>query len=391
MPQRMLVACFACVMAAMPPADAGAAASNDDWVDTQVMFKENITLYVGKQRLPWTDQPMPVTVEQVQDDWLWVGYAWVLKSQVLTLEDAPAYYTKWLERAPDHAVDAYSLRGISWLAQGEYTSAERDFDDALRLAPRNSGLYVCRGKARYSLNNYDAAIRDFTEAIRLDPSNLVAYNDRGGAWNSKGEFERSRQDHDYVLRVDPNNATAYNNRGKNWLDCNEYQKALDDYNHSIRLDPKYVGTYANRGMLHAKLGDYPAAIADFEKAMKLGPREWPSYYGWARLLATSPWPQLRDGPRAKQFAQRACELSRWNEWRTVATLAAANAELGDYETAIKLQNKAIAMSQPANDVDQRANEKRLACYKAGKPFVDEELPSPSPADDAGDSTGTSEK
>ncbi|HEX4131833.1 MAG TPA: tetratricopeptide repeat protein [Pirellulales bacterium] len=358
---------------------APAAAADDDWIGAQVLPKETARPRLDKQVLKWNDLPLPCTVEQVQGDWLWVKTAWVLKSDVLTLDQAPAYYTELMKRVGEGKSVVYALRGISWLLNQEYVNASRDFDEAVRLEPGNASYHHLRGKSLYLLHKYDDALAEFNESIRLAPSNLVVHNDRAVTWNALGEHQRANQELRDVLRTDPNNALAYSNLGANWYDQGEDDKALDALNNAIRLDPKFAGAYCNRGRVLTKKGDYPTAVDDFQKAMKLAPREWYSYHGWARVLATAHWPQLRDGPRAKQLAERSCELSRWNEWHAIATLAAAEAELGNYETAMKLQTKAMAMSQPAKERDQLENEKRMACYKAGKAYYDDapaEAPGP---------------
>ena len=358
---------------------ASARADEDPWVGKQVMRKETAQPQLGNKKLEWSAVPLPGTVEQVNGDWMWMGAAWVRKQDVIAIDDAPTYYTGLIQRTGGKAAVAYALRGVSWLCKREYAFAVKDFDEAVRLEPGNSTYHACRGKAQFMLHQYEQALANFNEAIRLNPANLVAYNDRGATYNAMNEFQRAHDQLNEVLRVDPNNALAYNNRGANWNDRGELDKALDDLNQAIKLDPKMGGAYCNRGRVLTKQGKYPEAISAIEKAIKISPHEWSSYNGWARVLATSPWPQLRDGKRAKELAEHACDMSKWTEWMPIASLAAAYAELGDYEQAIKWQTKAMAMDQPPKETDAKDNAKRLECYKAGKPFI-EELPEEKPAD-----------
>ena len=78
---------------------------------------------------------------------------------------------------------------------------------------------------------------------------------------------------------------------------------------------------------------------------------------------------MQNWRHVKEMATKACEISKWREWLCVATLAAACAERGEFEEAIKWQTKAMAMSQPAEERDQKDNDERLQLYRAGKPFV----------------------
>lgn len=346
---------------------APAGADDDDWVGRRVMLKENAQPMMGTRQLSWSAVPLPATVGGKNGSWLYVGSAWVQRDQLVLIEDAPAYYTTLIQRGSS-VTAAYALRGVSWFTLGEHENAVRDLSEALRREPGNSNFACVRGKAYYMQHKYDLAMADFTEAIRLDPNNAVAYNDRGATFNAESEYAKAKEQFDLVLRRFPDNALAFANRGANWADQNEFDKALEDINQAIKLDPKFAGAYVNRGKVLFKKGDYPQAIADYETAVKLAPHSWEGYYGWAGILATSPWPQIRSGRRAVEMATKACELSRWNEWLAVQALAAAYAETGDFEAAVKWQTKAIALSQPAEEKDQKENEQRLALYQAGKPY-----------------------
>lgn len=362
-----------------------AAAADDDWIGQRVMLKETSKPKVGSQTFKWGDVPLPATVTKVEGDWLWLGVAWAKKDEALKLDDALVYYSQLIERDDlEKKIIGYALRGVTWIAKREWDNAIKDLSTAIRVVPNNTSFYSLRGKAYHAKRRFDEALADFTEAIRLDPSNLIAYNDRGVTWTNKGDYHKAEQQFNEVLRRDPDNALAFANRGTNYFKQDEYDKALGDLTHAIKLEPTLTFAYGNRGRVYMKLGNYPEAMADYEKAIKIAPYEWVAYNGRARILATAPdfVYHLRDGKKALVEAKKACDLSDWDEWIPIASLAAAYAETGDFESAVKWQTKAMEMSQPAEDRDQRDNERRLALYKAGKPFHEEVASRPASDDDA---------
>ncbi len=114
------------------------------------------------------------------------------------------------------------------------------------------------------------------------------------------------------------------------------------------------------------------AIGDLSKAAEIAQR--------ARLLATCPEDRQRDGKKAQELAQKACELTHWQNAGFVDTLAAACAAAGQFADAVKWQKKAMADPVFAEREGERARA-RLALYEAGKPY--REQPPASPAAAAG--------
>lgn len=80
----------------------------------------------------------------------------------------------------------------------------------------------------------------------------------------------------------------------------------------------------------------------------------------AWLLATCPDDTLRDGQLAVKHATKACELSDWNRAMFLDTLAAAYAEAGDFESAVKWQQEAIRL-----DDGTEGFQERLRMFEAG--------------------------
>ena len=75
--------------------------------------------------------------------------------------------------------------------------------------------------------------------------------------------------------------------------------------------------------------------------------------------------RFRDGKRAVELATNACELSSWKNAYGVCTLAAAYAEAGDFENAVKWQEEFLRL---CSEVDRKKWSYLLDLYKSGKPY-----------------------
>lgn len=84
------------------------------------------------------------------------------------------------------------------------------------------------------------------------------------------------------------------------------------------------------------------------------------------MLATCPETKLRDGSKAVTSATRACELTQWKKGRPLAALAAAYAESGDFQSAVRWQQKAIELTLE-EDSSKRYYQSCLERYRSGKP------------------------
>ena len=138
---------------------------------------------------------------------------------------------------------------------------------------------------------------------------------------------------------------------------------------AIDRDPETQSGYNLRASIHYQLADYRAALADHQKAAELDPDDAGTLNFIAWIRATCLLDELRDGPQALRDATRACELTEYKLPGYLDTLAAAHAEVGRFEDAVRWQEKAIKLVPP----DQRPEyEERLKLYQEGKPYRDRE-------------------
>ena len=69
----------------------------------------------------------------------------------------------------------YQARGFAWLSKKDYDRAIKDFDEAIRLDPKDACAYVNRGCAWLNLREYKSEIKDYNAAVCLDPNGVEAY------------------------------------------------------------------------------------------------------------------------------------------------------------------------------------------------------------------------
>ena len=153
----------------------------------------------------------------------------------------------------------------------------------------------------------------------------------------------------------PENSSARYNRGMFYYRRRQYQLALRDLDAAVRLRPGYLFFAVTRAGMYAKLGDYSRAMKEYNYLLTLtspnggvaAPSGIPQIRamilnGRAWLQATCPDGRFRNGQQAVTDAKKALALGGSFKNSYLDTLAAAYAEAGDFDSAIRYEEEAIA-------------------------------------------------
>lgn len=221
----------------------------------------------------------------------------------------------------------------------------------------------------------DRAVDQTTNLIQRDPKNAWSFLYRGVSFLERGDFDLAIRDFDDVLQLKPENPSAYNNRGIAWEAKGQIQEALGNFSEAIRLDPNFANYRVNRGNVFRKLGRFQDALADYDAAIDRDNNFAPAYANRAWIRATCPVESLRDGNKAVASATRGCDLTQNRSAAFLDVLAAAHAEAGNFDEAVKSAKAAIANLAGGDSSTRTRFEAHLKQYEGKKPWR-EEMPSP---------------
>jgi tetratricopeptide (TPR) repeat protein len=268
-----------------------------------------------------------------------------------------------LRMRPDAKAAAEILgeRGGAYVEKGELNKAMADAEEAVRLSPAYFRGYQVRGRIFRHRGEVDKAIREFNTALKLAPNFAQLYNNRGNAFSQLGQEERAIQDYSEAIRRAPRTIDGYVNRGGLYTKLGRFDKAIADLDVAISINPGDSDSYSNRGQANKGKHNYKLAISDYKKALELSPHDPDILNNMAWLKATCPLDSFRNGKEALNEGNEACRLTNWRNADDIDTLAAANAEVGDFERAV--QYATIALKMKIELRDHGGLEKRLALYR----------------------------
>ena len=253
---------------------------------------------------------------------------------------------------------------------GRDAEAVAELEALLDLHPRDPEALLNLGTLHASLGRKDEALATFERLIEVggDPEvQSAAYAQKGLLLEESGDTEAAIAEYEAAVELAPESVQAQANLAAALGRAGRFDLAAKHYSRVVDLAPERVDAHFGRAMALILSESYSQALEALEDSLREHPQNVAIAHALARLLATSPDPVVRDGPRAVGMAEAVFQAESTLEH--AETLAMALAEIGRFEEAIELQNQVVSESQRRGQaaVTNRAT-RRLESYQRGEPY-----------------------
>ncbi|MDB6092648.1 MAG: yrrB [Verrucomicrobia bacterium] len=188
---------------------------------------------------------------------------------------------------PLFVVLALGLIGVTWRRNEDYRSERALWAQTVEAAPRNPGAHNNLAKALLEEKDFSGADREFTEALRLNPNLPGAWNNAGALRLHEGKVLEAIAAYENALRLVPDYADARAGLGRALVQAGRLPEAILQFERTLALRPDSVETHNFLAFAWYKSGRKEEAIAEYRNVLRLKPDHSEAGYNLANLLAQS--------------------------------------------------------------------------------------------------------
>jgi arylsulfatase A-like enzyme len=298
------------------------------------------------------------------------------------IEDLRAELSTLIEEAPERASGARTAIDTATAAQLEalgYIAAApaEALDDELALLevsgvdPRtltDDMVLLARAEGSKLVENYEASAEKYRKVIGRNPDSVPLLMRFNYVLGRLGEDDERFEILTRVIELAPETAPAYSHLAQIVFQRGDPEEAERLLAASLSIDPCTASPRATLAYLAALRGDHGRHLEVLKEGIDDCPVEDGILNNYAYALATNPDEKHRDGDEALRIAKQITqgELGRRHDY--LDTLACAYAEVGDFASAARAGEEALALLDTAADptlIDE--SKVHLERFRAGRP------------------------
>jgi predicted TPR repeat methyltransferase len=220
---------------------------------------------------------------------------------------AEAALQRALTAAPNNS-DAWHLRGVLSLQQGDYPAAVQFLRKAISFNPTHPDYLYNLAGAYFMLEQWSDAVKSYQATLQLNPAFAEAYKGLGAALKKLERFREASEAFQRSLELNPAQFPVYLDLADSLEADNRLSYAVQTVQLALKLEPYSPEAHERLASLYRKLGDHfngatayynlgvarqkqkadEAAIEAFREAIQLNPTHPKALYTLASLTGQTP-------------------------------------------------------------------------------------------------------
>lgn len=264
--------------------------------------------------------------------------------QALTAADLALKYLP--KKDVDYVAYAYSTRAGIYLHIEDSVKALADYNEAIRLKPKETQPYEERAQLYYEQGKYDLANADYRKMVELKPGDVMGYMGLGRNANAQEQWEEAVKQFDYVTKLESEYSSGYSFRAESYIGLEKWDEATDDIVKALSID------WDRKAHFLAVTIKEPAFTMLVSK-MKVQSAKAPNEATWPYIIATM-YEQAKNYNKAIEYYTIA-NGKNMSE-KVFQKISNCHYKLGNYEDALANINQALNMdSTDVSFLAQKAN------------------------------------
>ncbi|MFG0247688.1 MAG: tetratricopeptide repeat protein [Phycisphaeraceae bacterium JB051] len=270
-----------------------------------------------------------------------------------------------------HSQDSrfYHNLGELYLQIGLLDRARPLLEKALSMQDNDPVYWFNLAKLDRLEGRTDQALRGFEKTLTLDPNHVGALSDLADILAATGRWDEALARLDQAQSLAGDQPVLQINRANILLRAGRAEPALAAAQQAVAMLVDHPATLNVLASAYAANGMWADARDVFSTLLTQSPNNPGICQRLAWLLATCPDPAVRNGQQAVDLANQFVKLTSEDNPVAWDTLAAALAQCGQYDQAVKAMDQGIAkLKEAGHEQLLETYQQRRSLYEQGKAY-----------------------
>lgn len=223
--------------------------------------------------------------------------------------------------------DKYYVKGLNCYKSKDYSGAEENLKDSIRLKSDNYRAYNTLGLVYWAQKRYDDAKTAFVNSNTINKLFTLPLDNLAQIYKQTGDYERWNATLLKSKEINENDFCVYLLLGDYYRDTDNYEKALQNYREVIKINPKYKLAYLKIAKIKSSNLDFKGSNETLNYYLTKNPKDDYAYY-----LISQNYVYMNDYNKAKEALYKAILLCNSREYRE--ELGKLNYKSDDIEDAL---------------------------------------------------------